>query len=387
MSTPDPTQTIGEDEGERTVTVLELFFDLVFVLAITQDTSFLSANLDARGFYEGLLILALVWWSWVGYSWLTNSVDLDDEPTRIAFFVAMTGFVIVALATPEAFGSDATVFAVAYGVVRVMQVALYARGSSAAERAAILGLAPGFFASVVLLLIGSVIGGDAQLILWTLAVVVDIGIPLVRGTDGFQVHAGHFAERHGLIIIIALGESIVAVGGGASQEHLDLALITGAALAVAAVAAMWWAYFDIVAIVAAHRLGQARGGERNRLARDSYSYVHFFMVAGIVLLALGIKKTLAHTGDPLDAIPAIALCAGPAVYLFGHVLFRKRNVHTWNKQRIVTLVVLLALIPVAQQIDALGALAMVSLLLVGLVAYETIRFREHRDRLKAQIAA
>ena len=387
MSAPANSETLGKDEGERNVTALELFFDLVFVLAITQDTTFLSSNLSARGFYEGLLILALVWWSWVGYTWLTNSVDLDDGPTRVAFFVAMTGFVIVALATPEAFGKDASVFVGAYAVVRAMQVALYARGASAEEARAILGLAPGFFISVVLLLAGSIAGGDAQLVLWSAALICDIGVPLVRGTDGFQVHAGHFAERHGLIIIIALGESIVAVGGGAASENLDLALVAGACLAVAAVAAMWWAYFDIVAIVAAHRLGQAQGGERNRIARDSYSYIHFLMVAGIVILALGIKKTLANSGDPLKLIPAIALCAGPAVYLVGHVLFRRRNIRTWNRERIAASILLFALIPLAHRIDALGALAIVAGLLVVLVSYESVAHREGRARLKTQLGS
>lgn len=389
MTDPDPIQTIGEDEGERTVTVLELFFDLVFVLAITQVTQFFAQHESGRGFYEGVLILALVWWSWVGYAWLTNSVDIEDARTRIAFFAAMTGFVIVALATPHAFGDDATTFAAAYGVVRFMQVALYVRGSRErpAERAAILGLAPGFFASFVLLLVGSLIGGDAQLVIWALALVVDIGAPLIFGTEGFHVRAGHFAERHGLIVIIALGESIVAVGNGASGQTVDLALVTGATLGVAAAAAMWWAYFDIVAIVAAHRLGQAHGDERNRIARDSYSYFHFFMIAGIVLTALGIKKTLAHTGQELGTIPAIALCAGPALYLAGHVLFRKRNVHTWNRQRIVAGGVLLALIPLVDAATpALASLALVTAVLVGLVAYEAIRFGEARDRLRARLA-
>ena len=387
MSDQPAAQVTAADEGERVVTVLELFFDLVFVLAITQVTAFLAVHLDARGLFEGIVLIALVWWSWVGYAWLTNSVDLEDTITRLAFFGAMAGFVIAALATPQAFHHDATTFAVAYGVVRVMQILLYARGATTpTERAAILGIAPGFFASVLLLLAGSFAGGDAQLALWTLAIIVDITAPLTRATDGFQVHAGHFAERHGLIVLIALGESLVAVGGGASDQPISPGLTTAAVLSVAAAAALWWAYFDIVALVAAHHLGQARGAERNLLARDSYSYFHFFMVAGIVLLALGIKKTLAHTGEPLKDVPALALCAGPALYLLGHILFRRRNVHTWNRQRIVVALALLALIPVARSVDALVSLAIVAVLLVGLVAYETIRFREHRERLKAQLA-
>lgn len=305
-------ETIGEDEGERTVTVLELFFDLVFVLAITQVTSFFAEHQTGRGFAEGLIVLALVWWSWVGYSWLTNAVDIDDPPTRVAFFVAMAGFVVVALATPKAFGDDGLAFACAYGVVRLMQPALYARGviDRPKERAAIIGLLPGFLGSVTLLVGGAVAGGDAQLALWALAVVVDFGGPLVFSVEGF----------HGL-------------------------------------------------------------------ARDSYSYIHFFMIAGIVLSALGIKTTLAHTGAELDVVPAIALCAGPALYLTGHVLFRRRNRGTSNRQRIVATIVLLALIPVARSgVAGLLALTLVTAVLVALVTYEMTRFREARDRMRAASA-
>ena len=387
---PLATQAEYDDERERAVTVLELFFDLVFVLVITQVTGFLAEHLSARGLLEGLLILGLAWWSWVGYAWLTNAVEADDASTRVAFFVAMAGFVVVALATPEAFGRDATAFALAYSVVRVMQVALYARGAGddAAVRGAILGLAPGFFVGVLLLITGSLLGGDAQVALWGVALLIDTGTPLLRDLSGFHVHPGHFAERHGLILIIALGESIVAIGGGASGHELTLSLVTAAVLAVAAAAAMWWAYFDIVAIVSAHRLSQVQGDERNKLARDSYSYIHGVMVAGIVLLALGLKKTLAHTDGELATIPAIALCGGPALYLAGHIAFRLRNVRTWNRQRVVAAILLTALVvPVRAGLPALLALACVTAVLVALVLYEEIRFGEHRDELKERIAA
>ena len=388
MTEPAFNETIGEDEGERTVTVLELFFDLVFVLAITQVTAFLAEHQSARGVCEGLVILALLWWSWVGYAWLTNTIDLEDTPTRLAFFAAMSGFVILALATPSAFGASSVAFAAAYGVVRSMQVALYVRGARErpAERDAILGLAPGFFASVVLLIVGAIIGGDAQLVLWSIALVFDIGIPIVRSTDGFHVHAGHFAERHGLIVIIALGESIVAVGNGAAGEPLTTAIVVGAALAVSLSAAMWWAYFDIVATVAAHRLGQLQGDARNTLARDAYSYLHFFMVAGIVLAALGIEQTLAHASEPLRTVPALALCVGPALYLVGHIAFRRRNVGSWSRTRPIATIVLLAFIPAASELDALAALAVVTLIVVTLVAFETIRYSESRARMKAELA-
>jgi len=377
------------EEEEHRVTPLELFFDLVFVLAITQVTTYYATHLDGRGFAHGTVILMLLWWSWVGYAWLTNSVDPDEWRTRLSFFVAMAAFAVVALATPRAFGHDALTFALAYGIVRVMQVGLYAYGTAEDDpnHGAILRLAPGFLASTVLLVAGALAGGDAQLWIWIVAIVLDAATPLVRGAEGFRVHAGHFAERHGLILIIALGESIVALGSGALEGELDLGLIAGAVLGVAAAAALWWAYFDVIAVFAERRLTHMQGGDRARLARDSYSYIHFLMIAGIVLLALGIKKTLAHPGHALDVIPAIALCGGAALYHAGHIAFRLRNVGTLNRQRLVVALLLVAAIPLALTLPALASLALVAALLAGLVVYEAVRFGEHRRALLERLAA
>jgi low temperature requirement protein LtrA len=377
-------------EDEHRVAPLELFFDLVFVLAITQVTLFFSKHLTATGFAEGLVLLALLWWSWVGYSWLTNAIDTEDTRTRLSFFVAMAAFTVVALSIPRAYGDDALTFAIAYAITRVMQVGLYAYGTDDDDpnHGAILRLAPGFLASSALIVAGALVGGDAQLWIWLAAIVLDVATPLIRGAEGFRVHAGHFAERHGLILIIALGESIVALGSGVEADDVDGALIAGAALGVAAAAALWWAYFDIVAVVAEHRLGAARGADRARMARDSYSYFHFLMIAGIVLLALGIKKVLAGDDEPLKTIPAIALCVGPALYYLGHIAFRLRNVGSLNRQRLVAALVLLALIPLVREIDALPALAIVTGVLAALVAYEALRFGSHRrewlERIRAE---
>jgi len=378
-----------EDEEAHPVSVLELFFDLVFVLAITQVTALLAEHLTIGGMLRGLLVLALLWWSWVGYAWLTNSIDVDDPKTRISFFVAMAAFTVVALSTPHAFGDDALPFALAYAVVRAMQVGLYAYGTDDDDpnHGAILRLAPGFLLGATLVIGGAVIGGAAQPWIWLLAITLDVATPVLGDTGQFRVHAGHFAERHGLIIIIALGESIVALGSGVTNGTVDLRLIVGASLGVAIAATLWWLYFDIVAIVAEHRMKQARGGERAQIARDSYSYIHFFMIAGIVLLALGVKKVLLDTGEPLKLVPAVALCAGPAVYLLGHIAFRLRNVHTLNRQRLVVAIVLLALFPLVHAIDALVALALVTAILVGLVVYEYVRFHEDREVLILRIRA
>lgn len=396
MSPATPRASVGlttdarvdpEHEDEHPVSVLELFFDLVFVLAITQVTLLLAEDLTLGGMLRGLLILALLWWSWVGYSWLTNSIDLDDVATRISIFVAMAAFTVAALAVPAAYGDDALPFALAYAVVRAMQVGLYAYGTDDDDpnHGAILKLGPGFLISAGLIVLGAGVGGEAQPWIWLVAIMIDVLTPLVVGNSQFRVHAGHFAERHGLIIIIALGESIVVLGSGVTEETVDVSRAIGASLGVAAAATLWWLYFDIVAIVAEHRMKQARGAERSRIARDSYSYIHFFMIAGIVLLALGTKKSLLDSEEPLKLVPAIALCAGPALYLLGHIAFRLRNVGTVNRQRLVAAIVLVALIPVAHAIDALPALALVTAVLVALVTYEHVRFAEQRAAIMARI--
>ena len=396
MSPATPRASVGlttdarvdpEHEDEHPVSVLELFFDLVFVLAITQVTLLLAEDLTLGGMLRGLLILALLWWSWVGYSWLTNSIDLDDVATRISIFVAMAAFTVAALAVPAAYGDDALPFALAYAVVRAMQVGLYAYGTDDDDpnHGAILKLGPGFLISAGLIVLGAGVGGEAQPWIWLVAIVIDVLTPLVVGNSQFRVHAGHFAERHGLIIIIALGESIVVLGSGVTEETVDVSRAIGASLGVAAAATLWWLYFDIVAIVAEHRMKQAQGAERSRIARDSYSYIHFFMIAGIVLLALGTKKSLLDSEEPLKLVPAIALCAGPALYLLGHIAFRLRNVGTVNRQRLVAAIALVALIPVAHAIDALPALALVTAVLVALVTYEHVRFAEQRAAIMARI--
>jgi low temperature requirement protein LtrA len=210
--------------------------------------------------------------------------------------------------------------------------------------------------------------------------------PMLFGVEGWMLVPGHFAERHGLIVLIAIGESIVAIGAGANA-HLDAGLITAAVLGVVVAAVLWWLYFDVVAIVAARRLAQAPPGRvRNSMARDSYSFLHLPMVAGIVLLALGMKKTLAHVDHHLDIVPAAAMFGGMALYLLAHVAFRWRNVHTLNRQRVLTAALLVALLPVAVSIDALAALALMAAILVTLITYEAVRFADARDRIRHELA-
>jgi low temperature requirement protein LtrA len=236
----------------------------------------------------------------------------------------------------------------------------------------------------VLLIVAGFLDGSAQAALWVIALAVDYGGPFVFGVSGFRVSAGHFVERFGLIIIIALGESIVAIGVGAAGLDLDLGLITAAVLGVVIACGLWWAYFDWMAIYARRVFQQTQGGERARLARDAFSYLHLPMVAGIILVAFGIKQTLGHVYEPLETVPTFALFGGISVYLLAHVAFRLRLHSGLGVGRLTAAVVALALVGVAAEVeDALGALAIAAAVSSALIAYEAIRFAEPRARLRA----
>jgi len=370
-------------EGER-VTPLELFFDLVFVLAITQCTALMSHHPTWSGLAQGLLVLGMLWWAWVGYAWLTSVIDPEEGAVRLVIFAAMAGLLIVSLCVPEAFGNLALLFALFYGIVRTAHIALFmlAGAEDDALRHSVLGLAVSTAVAVGLLITASLFDGLAQGALWALALLLDMGGPYLFGSEGWKLVPGHFAERHGLIVIIALGESIVAIGVGAAGE-VDTGIVVAAVLGVALSAAMWWTYFDIVALVSARRLADsAEGRERNEMARDSYSYLHLPIVAGIVLVALGLKTTIAHVDAHLHAVPAFALLGGVAIYLLGLVAFRYRHVHTVNRRRLLMAMVLLLLVPVAVELPALATLGIVNVLIWAMVAYETRSYGEARDRVR-----
>jgi low temperature requirement protein LtrA len=374
--------------SEERVMPLELFFDLVFVLALTQCTALMAKNATWGDLGKGLLVLGLMWWSWVAYAWLTSVINPEEGAIRFAMFAAMAAMLVVALCVPEAFGDSAVLFAVAYTGVRFGQIALMLLASreDPGLRASTNALAVGTSLGCGLLIVGALFEDDAlQATIWAVALALDMLEPYLFRAEGWKLQPSHFAERHGLIIIIALGESIVAIGVGAGHD-VDAGVVAAAVLGIAVAGALWWLYFDIVALVAERRLANAKvGREQNEIARDSFSYLHFPMVAGIVLVALGMKKTLGHVDEPLKTVPAVATLGGTAVYLLGHVAFRWRNVHRFSSARLLTAVLLVALIPLAIEIDALLTIALVAIVLAALIAYETSRFAELRDRMRHQL--
>jgi len=368
-------------------TPLELFFDLVFVFALTQVTGFLADHLTWIGMLQGAALLVVLWWAWAAYVWLTNAVPAEEViPARLVILGAMAAMLVASLAVPGAFGEYGVLFGLSYFVVRLLHVVLFvlATGSTTETHQAFVRLAPGFLGAPLLLIPAGFLDGFAQGVLWGVAISIDLGVSLILGVSGFRIEAGHFAERFGLIVIIALGESIVAIGVGASGLELGAGVVVAAVLGVALAAGLWWAYFDLVMLVAERRLSATEGEERARLARDAYAYLHLPMVAGIIFLALGIKQTLAHVGDPLGTIPAVALCGGVALYLLGHNAFRLREVGSVSVPRLVVTVLCCALIPLAVSVPSLLTLAILASLLWALVTFETVRSREFRRELRAQ---
>ena len=372
-----------QENAEERVTPLELFFDLIFVFALTQVTGLVVADPTWPGLVKGVLVLGVLWWAWAAYAWLTNTIDPEEGAVRIAMFAAMGAMLIASLAVPGAFGDDAFLFACAYAFVRIAHLALYAIAGWGDRDllAALARLGVGTILGVTLLFVAAGLDGRLQVAVWAAALVLDLLGAYVGGGRGWHLSAGHFAERHALVVIIALGETIVALGLEASNQ-LDAGGIAAALLGLTVAATLWWAYFDVVALVAERRLRATTGGAQLRMARDSYSYLHLPMVAGIILFAVGVKKTIGDVGEPLKLVPAVALCGGVALYLLAHILVRLRIVGSLNRQRLVISAALLALIPLGVELAALVTLTLVAALCVGLTVYEAIRFAEARDRLR-----
>jgi low temperature requirement protein LtrA len=384
------------------VTTLELFFDLVFVFAITQITAFMAADLGVRGCLRGLVLLSLLWFAWCSYSWLGNQAHADEGILRGAYIVAMAAMFVVALAIPEAWGDEGggisapVLLAVGLAVVRATHLGVYvvAAAGDVGLRRQLGKTAVPVGVSAALLLVGAVLGGPAQTALWALALVVDYTGIYLSGADWRLPAPGHFAERYGLIVLIALGESLIAVGVGVGHLPVTVPIVVGALLGMVVSVALWWAYFDVVAPVAERVLRKRQGIERVRLARDSYTYLHFPMVAGVIYLALGLKKVAQYVGDEshhtlTDPLPTTALWAlygGVAAYLLGHLAFRLRNSGPINRPRAVVAVVLLPAPLALGQLPALGSLAVLAGVLVGLIAFEVVRYADARAAVRAELA-
>ena len=376
-SHPDPRHNSAESvesASEKRVDALELFFDLVFVFAITQVTARLADDATWGGLVRGLLVLSAIWWAWGAYAWLTNEVDASRQGVRLAIFGSMAAMLVVALAIPGAFEQDAFIFAAAYFVVRALHIALFAAGTNDVDvKMAARSLAATALIAPAILLVSCLLDGAAQIALWVAALGLDYISGGLRGIAGWHLSPAHFAERHGLIIIIALGESIVAIGVGAEYVSLDVGTLGTATLGVVVVAALWSTYFDESIERVEARIRALNGRDRNVTARDAYSFLHLPMVAGIVLFALGVKKTLEHVEDPLAAVPGVAVCGGVALYLVAQMAYRWRCGDPAGIQRLVAAGACAAFIPVAMEAAAVATLAALAAVCAVMLTFEFLR--------------
>jgi len=367
-------------ETEHRVTPLELFFDLVFVFGFTEVTTLLREDPSWHGLGHGLLALTVLWWAWASYAWLTNALDADRGPVLAAMLVSTSAMFLTALAVPGAFGHDRFLFAVSYAVVLGMFVVLYALGARGTPDllAAVLRTTPWIVAGGILVLAGAFVRSEARPWLWLLAVVAGFLGPLLTPVDGWRVHPAHFAERHGLIIIIAVGESLVAIGLSARTTGLDAAVIVAVLLGLVIAASMWLAYFDFFSIAVQQLLVRRQGAERVRLARDAYSYLHLPMIVGIVVSAFALRVAVEHPHARLHAVPAVSLCLGSTVYLLGYLGIQLRVVHRLTVGRPAAALAFAAILPAVLVIPALAALALCATVWCALHAWELIGWREAR---------
>jgi low temperature requirement protein LtrA len=356
--------------GHR-VTTFELFFDLVYVFGFTQITHLMAETHSALGVLQALIVLLLLWTTWVAYSWLANQSPADQGVLRIGFAIAMVAVFAAALAIPESFGDlsgglhGGLVLVAAYTVVRAVHSTLYAlaAGDDAdLRRQVIVTFVIGALPAIVLLLAGAIIGGYWQVWIWLAAVAWDaIAIYVTSSRGGWRLNAPrHWSERYGLVVILALGESVVAIGVGVAREPITVPIVIGSALAMVLAILMWWLYFIRTSPRAEHYLAKLEGEPRVAFARDGYTYLHFLLIAGVIIGALGVEHAMGHLGEThLGLFAAFALGGGVSLYLAGCSFFAHRARLGWPWWRLGVAVALLAGIPLLAEAPPLVALGAV----------------------------
>ncbi|MEU4998165.1 low temperature requirement protein A [Streptomyces sp. NPDC021622] len=378
-------------EGDHRVTPAELFFDLVFVYAITQVTALMAADPTALRLLGGGVVLALLWWCWCCFAWLGNVVRADSGAVFGVLVAVMAVVMVVSLTVPDVYADAAgglpvpLVFVLCYGAVRVLHLVTYWMSApddlalrTTLRRTALLSVAPPF----ALLLAGSAFSGLTQVLLWLGAVAVDyFGIYLVGGSGWRVASPGHFSERHGLIVIIALGESIVAIGVGVSGFVLTWPVLGASAVGLLVVAGLWRVYFGQVSAAAEHRLAALSGDDQTRFARDVYTFLHLPLVGGVVLTALGMKKVLKQVADtahydlsePLHGVVAWALPGGAGVFLAAAAAILLRTAGQRSVPLIAGGALCLCAGVVVAVVPALVALVVLAGVVAGVLALEARR--------------
>jgi low temperature requirement protein LtrA len=360
----------GQAEQAERVSTLELFFDLVFVFTITQLTAVLSDDPTPRGLLRVVLMLGVIYWMYDGYAWLTNAVAADRAARRVVLLGGMAGFLVLALTIPEAFSGGDLAFGLAYLVVVGIHAGLYSRTTVTHTVRSLVRLAPFNLASALLVLAAVVAGGPAGYLLWAAAFALEWVTPLVTGIGGFRIAPAHFVERHGLVVIIALGESVVAIGIGASGQPVDLALISVAVLGLLLAACLWWTYFGGDDSRAERALAGVPEDRRAAVAVRAFGYWHLAILLGIVVLAAGLKHAIGHAFDRLDLAHALLLAGGIAVFLAGDVGFRRTLRLGPDRFRVAAAGLCLATIPLGLKASAVLQLSFLGIVLCGALAAE-----------------
>jgi low temperature requirement protein LtrA len=336
------------------VTTLELFFDLVFVFTITQLSGALADDLSWRSLLHVALMLGAIWFMYGGYAWLTNAIATDAPVNRMLLLAGMCGYFILALAIPHAYDDSGLAFGLGFLFVVVVHLWLFAHGAGEDAARGILRLAPSNLGGTLLVVVGGAIGGDAQVVLWTLAVLVLWLVPRIVGNESFDVAPAHFVERHGLVVIVAIGESIVAIGIGASEVALDVELALVAAFGLLLSAGLWWTYFGGDDVRAEEALVALPRQQRPVAALDAFGYAHYLLLLGIVCLAVGLKKATGHAYDPLAGGQALVLAGGVATFLVADVWFRRILRIGTGPVRAAGAVLALATMPLGTEVAAIA---------------------------------
>jgi low temperature requirement protein LtrA len=359
-------------EQELRVSSLELFFDLVFVFTITQLTSVLSHELDLVGLARMALLLAVIWWMYGGYAWLTNAVPPRKASTRGLLVLAMVAYLVLAISVPSAFEADRWVFAVAYLVIVLVHSGVFLTTADPGSRRGILQILPSNLAVSLLLFVAAAVpDGPWRWACWTVVAVALWISPLIRIPSEISVRPSHFVERHGLVLIIAFGESVVAVGIGAAGLEVTTGLIVAAALTMVTLAGLWWCYFAGDNEQRAETaLTAADGRGRFLMSLLGYGHCYLLLLGGIIVLAAGVKTAVAHPWDTLPLPAALAVGGGMALYLIGDVLLRLVLHLGSNWTRGIAAVLAAASTVVGATESAVAQLAVLAAVVVLLVAAE-----------------
>ncbi|MCX5211487.1 low temperature requirement protein A [Kitasatospora sp. NBC_00240] len=358
------------------VSALELFFDLVFVFTITQLTGSLAHHLTVGGMVQVLVMLAVIWWMYDAFIWLTNAMPPSTHGRRGMLLLGMAAFLVVSLAVPHAFEGSGLAFGWAYLVIVAVHTGMFAAAGVAV--ASVLRMGGLNLVNTGLVVTGGYLSGSAQLGFWVAAFALQFAIPRLVDLPQFQLRADHFVERHGLIVIIAFGESVIAIGVGAGDADLSAPLIATALLTLAVCVGLWWAYFghddDTRAEHHMAGLGDAR---RNQLAVSVYNLGHYGLLLGVLLFAAGVKSAVGHPGNPVTLSQAAALAAGVALFLAANAAVRRTFGLTPLLPRLVAAAALTVTVPLGTGVSALAQVAATAGVLAAAFGYEewTVRAR------------